>query len=151
MTTFVWKQEFETGHPLVDFQHRQFFNAFLVLMEVCAAGKARDRVDGTLDFLVSYSIKHLRDMEEERSRLQLQYPFRFSDHHLHVNLINFVAELEEKLKHDGPSLELREKIALFLKDALVNLVNHINREKEVQIASELDTITNYDNDVEYVG
>ena len=143
--TLVWIKEFETGHPLVDFQHRQLLNALVTLRDTCAAGKAKDRVEGTLDFLISFAAKHVRDMEEEKSRLGSRYPFRFSDNHLHENLIRFVAELEEKLKNDGPSPELKEEIDFFLKDALVGLVNHINREKEAQIAAELDSMTDNDD------
>jgi len=141
---FVWKKEFETGHPLVDFQHRQLFNAFITLMEVCTAGKTKDRVRGTSDFLVSFAAKHLHDMECERLQNGYQYPFRFNEDYSHANLVNFVTELKEKLKDEGPSLELKEKIGLFLKNALVNLVNHINKEKEVQIALELDSMTGND-------
>jgi hemerythrin-like metal-binding protein len=134
-----WHKGYETGHPIVDFQHRQLFKAFHAMMELCASG-FNDRIEGTLDFLVGFTIKHIHDTEVERLMSKHQYPFQHCENHLHERLMDFVATLEQKLKDYGPSLALSEEIGHYMKEALANLYNHIVREKEDRIISKLTSM-----------
>jgi hemerythrin-like metal-binding protein len=140
--TYVWKKEYETGHPIVDFQHRQLFNALFALMEMCDS-RQRDRLEATLGFLVGFAKKHVQDTEVERQLSRSQYPFQHNDYHLHDELVAFVTQLESKLKEDGPTPAIGEEIKQYLKDALVGLFNHIHREKEDRILTELSSISNH--------
>ena len=144
---FDWKKEYETGHPIVDFQHRQLFNALFALMEMCASGK-KDRVEATAEFLVGFAHKHIQDMESEKLLSRRQYPFQHSADYHHEKLLSFVTALEKKLRKNGPSSEIREEIGQYLKDSLIDLFNHINKEKEDRIISELTLISGYDIPVE---
>ena len=137
---YVWKKEYETGHPIVDFQHRQLFNALFALMEMCDS-RQRDRLDATLGFLVGFAKKHVQDTEAERQLSRSQYPFQLNDDHLHDELMAFVAQLERNLKEDGPTPAIGEKIAQYMKDGLVNLFHHIHKEKEERILMELGSIS----------
>lgn len=134
--TIVWKPDYETGHPIVDFQHRQLFKAFLAMREICASGK-KDRVEGTLNFLVGFTDKHVQDTNASSVTSRHQYPFQHSDGYLHEKVVSFISELENILRKDGPSPELCEKISCFVEEALTNLAIHIHKEKEIRMETEL--------------
>jgi len=133
---YVWKKEFETGHPKVDYQHRQLFKAFLAMMEICNTGK-KDRVAGTLDFLIGFTDKHIQDSDMERMLSSFRYPFQHHVGHYHEKLVSFVTKLEQKLGQDGPSPVLGKEIDFFVEESLASLLNHIRMEKESRNASEL--------------
>ena len=147
--TLVWKKDYETGYPIVDFQHRQLFKAFVAMMEICTSG-TKDRVEGTLNFLVGFTDKHIKDSVAIRVLSQYQSPFQQKDGSFHERLASFVSELEQKLKQDGPSPALSEEIGYFVVEALANLFDRIhmddgNRSRiETEISGNEDSITSDD-------
>lgn len=128
--TIVWNKNFETGNHVVDFQHRQLFKAFLAMMEICASGR-KDRNEATLCFLVDFTNKHIHDSIAARVLSQSQSPVQYIDGFQHERLLNFVSELEHKVKTEGPSSAISEEIKCFVYEVLGNLVNHIRMEKEI--------------------
>ena len=131
---YVWKKEYETGHPVVDFQHRQVHNAFKCLLEGCSAGMDTDQAETTLDFLAEYCGRHLRDMNDEKTRLHSQYPFQLNNDYLHTILVRYVNELRDELKKEGCTPAFREKLCHYLREMTEKYTEHISREKTAGIA-----------------
>ena len=57
-------QDLLTGNQLIDSEHRQLFDAINALMDACAQGAGRTKINETVQFLNSYVSKHFRDEEQ---------------------------------------------------------------------------------------
>ena len=58
-------QDLLTGNQLIDSEHRQLFDAINALMDACAQGAGRTKINETVQFLNSYVSKHFRDEEHK--------------------------------------------------------------------------------------
>ena len=74
-------QDLLTGNQLIDSEHRQLFDAINALMDACAQGAGRTKINETVQFLNSYVSKHFRD--EEQLQLQSKYPGYNAHHTFH--------------------------------------------------------------------
>ena len=74
-------QDLLTGIQLFDSEHRQLFDAINALMDACAQGAGRTKINETVQFLNSYVSKHFRD--EEQLQLQSKYPGYNAHHTFH--------------------------------------------------------------------
>jgi hemerythrin len=128
---FAWSAALETGHSVIDSQHKELINAINNLLTACQQGQAADKVDATLTFLVSYTKRHFS--EEEALQKKSNYP-DYSNHKiLHESFVKVVVDLSAELKQTGPTPMITNKIIRNVGDWLVN---HIQRE-DVKIAAHL--------------
>ena len=74
-------QDLLTGNQLIDSEHRQLFDAINALLDACAQGAGRTKINETVQFLNSYVSKHFRD--EEQLQLQSKYPGYNAHHTFH--------------------------------------------------------------------
>lgn len=77
-------QDLLTGNQLIDSEHRQLFDAINALMDACAQGAGRTKINETVQFLNSYVSKHFRD--EEQLQLQSKYPGYNAHHTFHEGI-----------------------------------------------------------------
>jgi hemerythrin len=120
---YTWTKDLETGNPLIDSQHQQLIKAVNDLLAACSTGQGRDKLNQTLDFLVSYTVKHFGD--EERLQVQHQYPDYTNHKNLHEHFKTFVQDLVAQMKTAGPTTSLVSKVTFGVGDWLVN---HIKKE-----------------------
>jgi hemerythrin len=120
---YTWTKDLETGNPLIDSQHQQLIQAVNDLLAACSVGQGRDKLNQTLDFLASYTIRHFRD--EERLQQQYQYPDYNNHKNLHEHFKVFVQDLVTQIKAAGPTTSLVSKVTFGVGDWLVN---HIKKE-----------------------
>ncbi|MDR1603549.1 MAG: bacteriohemerythrin [Gracilibacteraceae bacterium] len=125
---YEWTKDLETGHALIDTQHRQLIKAINDLLAACAGGKGRAALDGTLDFLARYTEKHFGD--EEKLQLQFKYPDYKNHKKLHDGFKAVVADLAKQLRAEGPTVMLVGKVNASIAGWLIN---HIKRE-DVKVA-----------------
>jgi hemerythrin len=120
MEEYQWDGSLETGHKLIDEQHKQLFVAINELLETCRAGKGKEELSKSLDFLTNYTIKHF--FEEEQIQQKYQYPEYPNHKQYHDGFKAVIRDLTVRLIMKGASddliAELREKIGDWL-------VNHI--------------------------
>ena len=83
-------QDLLTGNQLIDSEHRQLFDAINALMDACAQGAGRTKINETVQFLNSYVSKHFRD--EEQLQLQSKYPGYNAHHTFHEGYKRELAE-----------------------------------------------------------
>ena len=65
---YTFDKSLETGHSLIDSQHKELIAAINNLMEACNQGKGREETKNTIAFLKSYTNKHFGDEEALQRR-----------------------------------------------------------------------------------
>jgi len=119
---YTWSSALETGHPLIDSQHKELIRMVNELFEECTHGHAADQISKTVDFLFSYTKKHFS--EEEALQQQSGYPDYQNHRQLHEDLFKKVAGLSAELKVSGPTPTLINKIIREVGDWLVSHIQH---------------------------
>ena len=111
-----------SGNAMIDSQHRQLFAAVNQLMDACAAGKGRDQVKSTADFLTSYVAEHFQC--EERLQVEKKYPGYPAHKQFHDGYRRQLNQTVQKLVQEGPSIKSLHD----LNQVVAVLVSHIRTE-----------------------
>lgn len=114
---YEWDNSFETGHNLIDTQHKQLFAAVNNLIETCRLGKGAEELEKSLNFLNDYTIKHFFD--EEQVQQKYNYPDYLNHKKIHDNFKVTVRDLKVKLIMKGASEELINEVRAKIGDWLV--------------------------------
>ena len=119
----AWKDEYNLGHEWVDMQHRRLFELVGGLVASCVDGSDKEKLKGTLDFLVNYTVHHFDD--EEAFQLKYNYPGYKSHKLIHDEFKATVGRLVERFTESGSSAELSSDVN---KIVVRWLITHISRE-----------------------
>jgi hemerythrin len=119
----AWDEKLELGNEQVDTQHQRLFELLNELVGQCMDGSNIEKLKGTLDFLVDYTVYHFYDEES----LQVQYNFSDYARHkqLHEDFKETVAALVRRLAESGSSEELSNDVN---KIVVRWLIGHIQQE-----------------------
>ena len=106
--SYEWNSDLESGHTLIDEQHKELFAAVNRFSDAFRNGKGPAEIEKTLRFLVGYTERHFHDEEE----LQKQYDFwDYSRHKMyHQEFKKAVQELAHRFETEGPTHELLNEI-----------------------------------------
>jgi hemerythrin len=115
---YIWNSSLETGHELIDNQHKQLVAAVNKLLDACRSGRGAAEVASTMDFLTGYTIKHFAD--EEKLQKQYDYPDYLAHKRLHDDFKVVVGDLTKRLIDRGPTEEIIEEVNASIGDWLVN-------------------------------
>lgn len=132
---FVWSKELETGNPQIDAEHQKLIQATNHLLEACAAGKGRQELRATVDFLRQYTLTHF--LHEEALQLDHNYPDYPNHKRLHERFLKTVEDLSNRLYAQGPTTDL---VAEINKRLAGWLLNHIKTE-DARVARHIQTRT----------
>jgi len=77
MTVVEWRQEFETGNPAVDYEHREMVDLLNELLETIKDGKPSDE---TLDFLGEVNARISSHFALEEAEMQRSGYDEYTDH-----------------------------------------------------------------------
>jgi hemerythrin len=115
---YTWDKELETGHVVVDNQHKQLVMTVNDLRAAIALGKGAEEIEGIMSFLRAYVVRHFQDEED----LQLRYGYENYYEHVahHREFKTRINMLAGRLRDEGPLPELVEEIAQCASDWLVN-------------------------------
>ena len=128
---YAWSPALETGHPLIDSQHKELIKAINALFEECMRGTAADQIDKTVDFLVSYVKRHFS--EEESLQRQSNYPDYQNHRKLHEEFSKMVSELAAGLKQSGPTSTMIHKLIRSVGDWFIS---HI-QQQDAKVAAHI--------------
>ncbi|MDR0720232.1 MAG: bacteriohemerythrin, partial [Treponema sp.] len=119
----AWSDDLATGNSEIDSQHKQIFRLTSNLADACAKNQSFQYLEGTLDFLANYVVRHFGD--EENLQRQYNYP-GFREHkQLHDDFVKVVNALRTEQKREGSSESLGEKV----NSVIVHwLIEHIKQE-----------------------
>jgi hemerythrin-like metal-binding protein len=118
MSHYTWDSSFETGHALVDGQHKQLVEALNNLVDAAQNQKGMEELDRVLEFLVAYTIKHFND--EEKLQKQYEYPEYMRHKGYHEAFKKEVAEFMERLQKEGANPDLLVEVYTRIGSWLVN-------------------------------
>ena len=105
---YQWDSGMETGHGKIDSQHKQLVGMVNKLIEASSSGKSAETVMEALDFLTRYAIKHFAD--EEQLQIDFEYPDYPAHKREHDDFKVVVGQLVERVKKEGPTEEIIEKV-----------------------------------------
>jgi hemerythrin len=120
---YAWSKDLETGNALIDEQHKKLITAVNALLDACAAGAGRTKLNDTMKFLSDYTGKHFGD--EEKLQLQTKYPDYVNHKKLHDGFKTVVRDLSLQLQKEGPTITLVGKVNASIGNWLIT---HIKRE-----------------------
>ena len=120
MDQYEWSSELETGYETIDEQHKQLVKALNDLLWACKHGGHRSELKTTVDFLVTYTLRHFAD--EEEFQVRYNYPGYKLHKFFHSEFKAVTSELADRLAQRGPSIGLAEKINSKLAGWLYNHV-----------------------------
>jgi hemerythrin-like metal-binding protein len=103
MSPLPWLPEYELGHPIVDDQHRKWFQLTNVFLKKAYAGEADfASVEKTLESVVAYSCYHFQ--AEEAFMRSFGYPQSKLDPHIaaHDAFVKRMGELAQLCRQGSP-------------------------------------------------
>jgi hemerythrin len=113
---YVWNESLESGVQVIDEQHKQLFTAVNAFQQAHSSGQGQERIRGTLDFLVNYTVEHFRD--EEALQVQYDFPDYMRHRQQHSDFTKTVVALMERFNQEGANdalmLEMYETIGNWL-------------------------------------
>ena len=115
---YTWNSELETGHTIIDNQHKQLFAVVNALFDAHRSGKGRQEVERTMDFLLGYTIKHFAD--EEALQAKHNYPEYGAHKLLHAEFKNVAQKLIKEMPCDGSIDDFIRKVYATVGEWLVN-------------------------------
>ena len=115
---YEWSAELEIGYPSIDDQHKQLVETLNNLLFACEHGSHKSELKKTVDFLVTYSVKHFTD--EEAFQIEHEYPDYERHKLLHDDFMRVALELSERLLEEGATVSLTAKVRSTLGEWLVN-------------------------------
>ena len=96
-------QDLLTGNQLIDSEHRQLFDAINALLDACAQGAGRTKINETVQFLNSYVNKHFGD--EEKLQVQSKYPGYAAHKQFHDGYKRQLSQTTQALIAEGPTVK----------------------------------------------
>jgi diguanylate cyclase (GGDEF)-like protein/hemerythrin-like metal-binding protein len=89
----VWQEAYESGHPLIDAEHRELFDLANKLIDVSLAEDRRHEFNAALDRLIAHVRKHFAD--EEAILAEHAYPRLESHKAAHASLLSKAGNLQQ--------------------------------------------------------
>jgi len=115
---YVFDSSLETGHKMIDDQHRKFFQAVNDFYSACLSGKGAEEITRTMDFLEAYTGEHFA--AEEQLQLDYNYP-DYTRHKLsHESFKRITKELREKMENQGTTKRLNLEVTGKIADWLIS-------------------------------
>lgn len=118
MANFSWSANLSVNVPKIDAQHQQLFKALTDLQEAMKAGKGKEEVLKTIDFLSNYVDKHFADEEELMKKNN--YPDFEKHKQIHEKFKSFVKEQRQKVSAQGADLIIVVQLQQKLGDWLIS-------------------------------
>jgi len=135
--SYIWSSDLETGHNLIDEQHKSLFAAANRFADAFQNGRGQVEIEKTLHFLILYTEQHFRDEEI----LQIQYaPHNYDRHKMyHMEFTKIIQNFVERFGVEGSTDALLYEIYETIGDWLLNhiksddfvLASYINKSKQI--------------------
>jgi hemerythrin-like metal-binding protein len=120
----AWSDDYSTGNPDIDEQHKQLFQYLADLEEHMAGGADEAYVKRFLDMLGLYTRSHF--CFEEICMRRSKCPVAEKNKEQHRKLLDTYRLYRERFEREGVSEDLLEKLHAFLESWLVNHILRID-------------------------
>ncbi len=118
-----WKQRMTVGDAKLDSEHKELVSKINELMISAMAGKGKEKILQTVNFLGNYAKTHFTD--EEEYMLTHKYPGLAGHKQIHREFIKKFLDFKGKIEKGEVTSSLTVEVQTFLGDWLVN---HIMKE-----------------------
>ncbi|MCL2144085.1 MAG: hemerythrin family protein [Endomicrobia bacterium] len=115
--SYEWDSDLETGHEIIDKQHKEMFAVLNELLDAHRAGRGVKELSKTMEFLTAYVIQHFAD--EEKLQDMYDYPDKLNHKTYHNEFKHTAKELVQKLENEGYSDALLQNTIRIIADWLV--------------------------------
>ncbi len=115
---YEWSSDLETGHKVIDEQHKALFAAANNFADAVQKGKGSGEIERTLSFLIDYSEQHFHDEEEIQKRHAFPDFARHRQDHLAFK--RKVQVLAGRFQAEGPTPTLLNEIYVSVGDWLLH-------------------------------
>jgi hemerythrin-like metal-binding protein len=100
----TWSAALETGHPIIDRDHRQLVDTLNTLEEAIKKGAGKEEMHKIIGFLNTYTREHFK--REEAYTLQVRCPNHAENIQAHAELIKKLDGWVEHLNSTGSTISL---------------------------------------------
>jgi hemerythrin len=122
METITWSKNYETGHPIVDGQHKKLFTLINHINTGISEKKSKEVLLEIIDGLSAYVETHFKT--EEDLMISAGYPYYSIHKQEHDSLREQAGKLIQLFKLD--KVDLTATISKFLSDWLKHHINEID-------------------------
>jgi hemerythrin len=105
---FRWNDSYSLGDERVDSQHRCLFDLVNDVVRSCDYGADKEKLKGTLEFMVNYAVQHFDD--EEDLQVQCNFPEYEQHKKMHDDFKITVVDLVERFHESGSSSRLSSDV-----------------------------------------
>ena len=119
----IWNPGWETGHALIDQQHKALLAQFEALLVAIHENHPEDRIPGLLNYLADYVEIHF-SMEEAKMQ-ETGYPLFKGHKAIHDDMRTRVAQLLDGFRNDPSTMT--DEVIDFLTDWLLRHINEEDR------------------------
>ncbi len=119
---YEFTKDLETGNSTIDGEHKLLIKAVDDVMQNVSAGKGKEQLTSTVDFLNDYTKKHFA--HEEELQAQSKFPTMATHKVWHTSFISKLKTVSDKLTKDGEN----SLIVIELTQVISSLINHIKTE-----------------------
>ena len=100
----IWKEAYETGHPIIDEEHQELVAQLNRLEEALKAGQGQTEIQGLLEYLDQYARNHF--FREEHCMTVHQCPSALENKKAHAVFIRMFGEARLRLAEKGAALAI---------------------------------------------
>lgn len=119
-----WKDDYSTGVPTIDEQHKVLFNNLNKFQEITKRGEGAAVVAKMFTFLENYAQKHFAF--EEKWMAKVQSPVAEQNKVAHQRFIQAFLSLKQRFEEEGADEDLLVKIHTTLETWLLNHICDID-------------------------
>ncbi|HHY15540.1 MAG TPA: hemerythrin family protein [Firmicutes bacterium] len=120
-----WSSDLEIGIPLLDEQHKTWFERAEQLFEAGKQRRAKEVIGELLEFLDQYTKKHFA--QEEQYMLSIGYPGYEAQKKAHEGFIQRLAELSKNYDDSGGSVTVIINANKIVIDWLIGHISRMDR------------------------
>ena len=114
-----WSKEYETGHEIVDREHKDIFALVQMVFDISPTSR-KEKIDEAISFLAEYTVRHFQ--HEEGLMTLSNYPDTKSHIQQHNDFIKSVTALQERVRDEGNTMRVHLDVNQTVVDWLVTHV-----------------------------
>ena len=114
-----WSKEYETGHEIVDREHKDIFALVQMVFDISPASR-KEKIDEAINFLAEYTVRHFQ--HEESLMEQSSYPKTAEHKQQHKDFVQSVVALQERVKSEGNTMRVHIDVNQTVVDWLITHV-----------------------------
>lgn len=115
---YTWDKDLETGNEAIDRQHKELLTRLNMLLQACQDGQGKAEAEQTMEFLLSYTVKHFAD--EEKAQQETGYPAYLDHKRRHNDFKKTAVALAQELRESGPGEAFAGKICVVIGEWLLH-------------------------------